>query len=241
VGGPLIFISGASSGIGHAMSRTVPFADARVIDLSRRGAAGVEHFEVDLADPTSWSRVAELFASEMAGFDGERVIFVHSAGTLDPIGHAGEVDAGRYVRQVLLDSAAPQVLGDAFLRAAAGTKSPCTMLFISSGAAHTVYPGWSAYSAGKAAVDQWVRTVGKEQKRRGGRCRVLAVAPGIVETAMQEQIRATTEDAFPDVERFRELHRAGALRDPTEAARDLWGLVERDDFANGAVVDLRDA
>jgi benzil reductase ((S)-benzoin forming) len=236
----LIFISGASSGIGLAMARSVPYAGARVIDISRRGAAGIEHFPADLADPAEWPRVAALFAKEMAGFAGERVVFVHSAGTLEPIGFAGEVDEAGYARQVLLNSAAPQALGDAFLRAAAATAAPCTLLFVSSGAASSVYEGWTAYGAGKAAVDQWVRTAGAEQKRRGGRCRVLAVAPGVIETAMQEQIRAMTEEAFPVVERFRELHRAGALRDPADAARDLWALVAKDTFPNGAVLDLRE-
>jgi hypothetical protein len=103
-----------------------------------------------------------------------------------------------------------------------------------------VYEGWSAYGAGKAAVDQWARVAGAEQKRRGGRGRVLSVAPGVIATPMQEQIRGMTEDAFPVVERFRELHRAGALRDPADAARDLWGLVVKDTFANGAVLDLRE-
>jgi benzil reductase ((S)-benzoin forming) len=236
----LTFISGASSGIGLAMARSVPFAGARVIDISRRGAAGIEHFPADLADPASWPRVAKLFATEMAGFAGERIVFVHSAGTLEPIGFAGEVDAAAYTRQVQLDAAAPLVLGDAFVRAASGTAAPCTLLFIGSGAASSVYEGWSAYGAGKAAVEQWVRTVGAEQKRRGGRCRVLSVAPGVIATPMQEQIRAVTEDAFPVVERFRELHRAGALRDPTDAARDLWSLVVKDTFPNGAVLDLRE-
>ncbi len=236
----LIFISGASSGIGLAMARAVPFAGARVVDISRRGAAGVEHFAADLADPGQWRRVADLFEAEIAGFAGERVVFVHSAGTLEPIGFAGEVDAGSYAREVLLNTAAPQVLGDAFVRAAAATSAPCTLLFISSGAASSVYEGWSGYGAGKAAVDQWVRTVGAERKRRGGRCRVLAVAPGVIETPMQEQIRAMTEEAFPLVERFRELHRAGALRDPADAARDLWALVTKDTFPNGAVLDLRE-
>jgi len=222
------------------MARAVPYPGARVIDLSRRGAAGIEHFPADLADPASWPRVADLFTAEMAGFAGERIVFVHSAGTLEPIGFAGEVDAAGYAQQVLLNSAAPQVLGDAFLRAASGTEAPCTLLLIGSGAASTVYEGWSAYGAGKAAVDQWVRIAGAEQKRRGGRCRVLSVAPGVIETPMQQQLRGMTEEAFPVVERFRELHRAGALRDPADAARDLWTLVVKDTFANGAVLDLRE-
>jgi benzil reductase ((S)-benzoin forming) len=235
----LVFISGASSGIGLAMARACPFPGSRVIDISRTGGPGAEHFRADLSDPADWPRVAALFEKEMAGFAGERVVFVHSAGTLDPIGFAGEVDAAGYTRQVLLNSACPQVLGDAFVRAARETRARCQLLMIGSGAASNVYEGWSAYCGGKAAVDHWVRTVGAEQSRRGD-CEVLCVAPGVVATAMQEQIRTTTESDFPDVERFRELHETGALRAAEDAARDLWGALDRG-LDNGAVIDLRDA
>lgn len=237
----LVFISGGSSGIGLALVQSVPWAGARVVDISRRGAPGAEHFEADLSDPASWPRVEDLFRGELAGFDGEHAVFVHSAGTLEPIGFAGEIDSKAYTRQVLLNAAAPLVLGNAFVGAARESKAPCTLLMIGSGAAHNVYEGWSAYCGGKAGVDHWVRTVGAEQQLRGGGCRVLSVAPGVVETAMQEQIRAMTEDAFPQVERFRELHRDGELRAPDEAARDLWALVQRHDLEGGAVLDLRDA
>jgi benzil reductase ((S)-benzoin forming) len=238
--GPLVFVSGGSSGIGLALARGVPWPDARVIDISRRGAPGIEHFRADLADPASWLQVAALFARELAGFAGERAVFVHSAGTLSPIGFAGEVDPAAYTRQVLVNSASIQVLGDAFLRAARETRARCTLLNIGSGAAQNVYEGWSAYCAGKAAADHWVRTVGAEQARRGGRCRVMSVAPGVVATAMQEEIRATPEREFPAVARFQELHEDGALREPDQVARELWALVESDP-ENGAVLDLRNA
>jgi benzil reductase ((S)-benzoin forming) len=66
----------------------------------------------------------------------------------------------------------------------------------------------------------------------------VAVAPGVVATPMQEQIREMSEEAFPAVEKFRGLHRDGALVDPHDAARGLWSLLDRD-LENGAVVDLR--
>ncbi len=235
----LVFVSGASSGIGLALVESVPWSPARVFDLSRRGAPGTLHVKADLADPASWLEAAAVFEREIHGYAGERVVFVHSAGTLEPMGFAGEVDASAYTRQVLLDSAAPQVLGDAFLRAARGTEAPCQLVMISSGAARSVYQGWSAYGAGKAGMDQWVRTTGAEQERRGGRCRVLAVAPGVIATDMQRQIRSMSEVDFPEVEHFRTLEAEGVLRAPADAARDLWGLVSRD-LENGAVVDLRD-
>jgi benzil reductase ((S)-benzoin forming) len=221
------------------MIETVPWPDARVVHFARRPAPGVsENVAVDLADPTSWPRVGAILERECAGFAGERIVFVHAAGVLTPIGFAGEVDAAAYQSHVVLNSAAPQALGDAFLRALGASRAPATLLFIGSGASTSVYEGWSGYCAGKAAVDHWTRTVGAEQKRRGDRCRVYCVAPGVVATAMQEEIRQTPARDFPAVERFHELHRDGVLRDPRDVGRELWALLD-DDLPNGAVLDLR--
>lgn len=237
--GHVVLLTGASSGIGLALACAVPFPGARVIDISRRGAEGCEHFAADLADPGSWPKVAELFAREVAGFGGERVFFFHCAGALEPIGFAGEVESEAYARNVLLNSAAPQVLGQAFLAAARSTRARCDLVMIGSGAARHVYEGWTSYGAAKAAVDQWVRTAGAEQDRRGGRCRVLSVAPGVVETPMQEEIRAMSPEQFPEVGRFVELYEKGELRDPERVAGEIWALLERE-LANGAVIDLRE-
>jgi len=237
--GSLVFVSGASSGIGRALASAVPFRGARVIDISRRGGAGFEHLRADLAEPAGWRAVGERFEREIPGFAGEHLVFVHAAGTLEPMGSAARVDPEAYTREVMLNSAAPQVLGAAFLRAARQSPAPAHLLMIGSGAAHAVYEGWSAYGAGKAAVDQWVRTAGAEERREGDRCRVLSVAPGIVETAMQQKIRATSADLFPEVARFVELHEQGEVRDADAVAREIWALLDRD-LPNGAVVDLRD-
>lgn len=234
----LAIVTGGSSGIGLALVESCPWTEAKLVDVSRRGAPNCEHVAADLADPASWPRVAEALERQVAGFSGERVAFFHSAGTLTPIGFAGEVDSAAYTRNVLLNSAAPQVLGDAFLRAAAQTQARCQLVMISSGAARNVYAGWSGYCAGKAAVDQWVRTAGLEQAQRGRQIHLLSVAPGVVATAMQEEIRATPERDFPDVADFVALHEQSILRPAKEVARELWALLD-EDLENGAVLDLR--
>ena len=238
----LVWISGASGGLGAALARTVPFPDAHVVDLSRSGGTPrTEHVPVDLADPAAWTAVAAHFAARLSGFTGRRAVFVHNAATLAPIGFAGEVDTAAYRDNVLLNSAAPQVLGHAFLAAvrAAGFAGHADLVQLTSGAARSAYPGWSGYGAGKAAVDQWVRTVGEEQRLRGAGVRVVAVVPGVVATRMQEDIRASDPANFPRVERFRQLHASGQLRAPDDAARSLWALLDGD-VAGGEVVDLRD-
>jgi benzil reductase ((S)-benzoin forming) len=70
-------------------------------------------------------------------------------------------------------------------------------------------------------------------------CRVIAVAPGVVDTAMQGEIRAVDEQAFPAVERFRELKRSGGLVTPEQAAAGLWAVIAAQ-YPTGSVLDLRD-
>lgn len=238
----LLWISGASSGIGAALAHTAPYDDAHIIDISRSGGTpGTEHVPADLADPASWSAIGAHFHAKLAQFDGSHVGFVHAAAAVEPIGFAGEVDSTVYRQTVLLNAAAPQVLGDVLLGAldAARFEGTADLVFISSGAARNPSEGWSAYCAGKAAQDMWVRTVGAEQTRRGRGRRVIAIAPGVVATDMQEQIRATDERDFPRVGRFQELYENRQLLDPLDSAKRIWAVVDSD-VESGAVVDVRD-
>ena len=68
---------------------------------------------------------------------------------------------------------------------------------VSSGAGRRAYFSWSAYCAGKAAVDRLSECLALEEKRAG--TRVLSVAPGIIDTGMQAQIRASTAEQFPEI------------------------------------------
>jgi benzil reductase ((S)-benzoin forming) len=230
----LVWISGASSGIGAALAAAVPFPDARVIDISRRGGTP-NHLPADLSNPADWAVVERHFTKELAQYDGDHAIFIHNAGTITPIGPAAGTDPDAYTRAVLLNSAAPQVLGAAFLRASAHLTCERHLILLSSGAAKTAYAGWSSYNAGKAAVEHWVRTVGQEQPANS---HVIAVAPGVVDTAMQSEIRAMDEADFPSVERFHELKRSGSLTTPEAAATGIWSLLTRN-LPNGTCTDLR--
>lgn len=237
----LVWISGASSGIGQALASSVPWPGAQVFNISRRRAASpeVENIQADLATPEGWERVKGSFELELARFEGELAVFIHCAATLGPIGFAGEQPPEEYERAILLDSAAPQVLGAAFIRALSRSKACGLLVMMTSGASYHLYEGWSAYAAGKASVDQWVRTVGAEQQRRDGRCKVVGIVPGIVETPMQEQIRDTRPEDFPWRDRFVALHRRGAVRKPREVAAAIWSTLGSPEARNGAIIQLR--
>jgi benzil reductase ((S)-benzoin forming) len=235
----LLIVTGGSSGLGRALLAAAPPGTHR-IDVSRSGPPDVAegHIEADLSDPAAWSRVGDVLEAVVGERSWERITFVHSAGTIAPIGFAGEVPDADYTRNVLLNTASGPVLGHRFLAAVRRLDARRELVLVSSGAARSSYPGWATYGAAKAAGDQWVRTVGEEQRHRGG-VRVLSVAPGVVATDMQAAIRDTTEHDFPAVERFRRLHEDGQLEDADDVARRFWELLEDVEVETGEVTDLR--
>lgn len=235
--GTLVWVTGASQGIGRALIQAVPWQNARVIGVSRSPGPAPEQLAADLANSAGWDTLQASFQRELAGFAGDRVVFLHAAGAIDPIGFAGETDPRDSRASVLLNAAAPLILGEAFLRAGRHLKCRRQLVLFSSGAARRAYPGVAAYGAAKAAVEQWVRAVGDEQARRGG-AQVVSITPGRVATAMHEQLRAAGDDQLPDHAEFIRLHEEGLLRDPRDVASEIWSLLDDPGIASGQVIDL---
>lgn len=236
----LLVVTGASGGLGRALLAAAPSGTHRV-DVSRSGPPpeADEHLRADLADPTTWAVVGAEVERLVGSEDWDRITLIHNAGTLEPVGFAGEVDTDAYTDDVVLNAASGQVLGHRFLAAVGGMDPRRELALVSSGAAHRAYAGWSAYCAGKAAGDQWVRAVGEEQRLRGG-VRVLSIAPGVVATGMQAIARGADAHDFPNVGRFRDLYERDALVDADDAATAFWAVLDDDDVTTGSVVDLRD-
>src|SRR5918994_7069760 len=130
----LVIITGASSGTGLALARSVPFP-ATVVDISRSGPQdqSIQHISADLSDPGTWQNVGSELGRLIAVNDPNRVVFIHAAGTITPIGFAGEVETASYASNVLVNSAAGQVLGHLFLEAVHDREGVFDLVMISSG------------------------------------------------------------------------------------------------------------
>jgi benzil reductase ((S)-benzoin forming) len=96
------------------------------------------------------------------------------------------------------------------------------LINISSGASTSAYSGWGAYCAGKAAVDMLTEVAQIEEEESG--LRAYSVAPGIIDTDMQELIRSKSADDFPLVEKFHELKRDDAFSSLDFVAKNLLRL-----------------
>ncbi|MDO8361915.1 MAG: SDR family NAD(P)-dependent oxidoreductase [Actinomycetota bacterium] len=220
----IVWITGATSGIGEALARTVPYRGAKLINISRRLHANLPTVQADLADPAGWDTVESHLAAELAGFTGRRAIFVHNAFLNEPMGFVGEVDPIEYRRHVLANAAAPLVLGEAFLRhLPAGVEGGLVM--ISSAAARVPFAGRAGYGAGKAAMEQWVRAVRSELAHRGSPTWVVAIRPGAVDTpSMRSYVEVDARDN-PTATAAKAAIESGEMDSAELAAARIWAAV----------------
>ena len=113
------------------------------------------------------------------------------------------------------------------------------MLFVSSGLGRRAMAGAAAYCAQKAGLDHFARALALEEQARPGGARVASVAPGIIDTDMQKQLRGADPARFAEQGTFAGFHRSGALDSPATAAAKLIALLEREDYGSNPVTDVR--
>ncbi|MFP3548025.1 SDR family oxidoreductase, partial [Rhizobium sp. SIMBA_035] len=89
------------------------------------------------------------------------------------------------------------------------------------------YPGWSIYCSTKAALDHHARAVALDANRA---LRICSLAPGVIDTNMQAQIRGSDAEQFPMREKFEDLKRNGQLSTPEQCATQLLDYVFSDAF-----------
>ena len=235
----LAIVTGHCRGLGAAIARQLLAHGYRVLGLARQPAAaagGLEQISLDLGDAASvaaWLAGGQL-ADRLAG--ATAAVLVNNAGTVQPIGPAGSHAANDTIRALALNVTAPLLLSDAFVAASANC-SDRRILHISSGAGRNAYPGWSVYCAGKAALDRHAEAVAQE--RLAG-LRIASLAPGVVDTGMQDEIRACSDAQFPLRPRFVDLKNRGQLASPEQTGTSTVAYLLGPEFGRQPLVDLRD-
>ncbi|KEQ53249.1 SDR family NAD(P)-dependent oxidoreductase [Sphingobium chlorophenolicum] len=228
----LIWISGATEGIGLGLARNVPHAAARIVNLSRRPHPDYESVFLDLADPASWEDVGAHFAAALAHFRGSRAIFIQNAHMKGMTGFVGEVPPGDYARDITANVAAPLRLGEMFLRAVreSGFAGEAGLVMMSSSSARSPTIGQTVYCAGKAALEMWVRVARRELAMRERRnIWVTAVRPGFVDTPLTRQVAAMADSDYPIASQMRKQMEEGVgVMDIDTAARQIWAALPTD-------------
>lgn len=224
----VVWISGATSGLGEALAATVPDEDVRLISLSRRAHPRHETFPLELTDRDTWYRVGEHFREVLGSFRGQSAIFIHNAYVPDPHCFAGEGNVEGKEKAAFGNAVGAIVLGELFLEAAAPAVEAGVdvgLVQISSASARIAYEGLAVYCAAKASMEQWVRAVRLERARRDRGPWVVAVRPGFVDTPGARSSRHDSPEDHPNAPYIARALEGGAALDPETAARNIWGAL----------------
>jgi benzil reductase ((S)-benzoin forming) len=99
----------------------------------------------------------------------------------------------------------------------------CRVTTISSGASLRPIESWSSYCVAKAGQDMWARCLAEEGKADG--ITAISIAPGIVDTDMQKEIRSTDSENFPSLSSFVGYYEDGDLSKANDVAKKLLPLI----------------
>jgi benzil reductase ((S)-benzoin forming) len=244
----VVILTGASRGIGAALARQLARPGTRLITLARRQdpelaahasaqGAALEQIAVDLSDTAAATAVAQRLAAGLPR-DAKRYVLINNAGTVNPVLSVDSLDDAAAINQALnLNVVAVMLLTSRFLAATRDLQADRRVLNISSGAGRNPTAGWGVYCATKAALDMFTRVAKSEQDAHGAR--FVSLAPGVVDTDMQGVIRGSNPGDFPALARFQDLHASGKLAAPADVAARIAAYLERDDFGNTEIDDIR--
>ncbi len=243
----LSIITGASRGMGLAIAEQLLASGHHVLAISRKATPLVapadsvlDSWPMDLsnAEPVA-QRLAQWLAAQNAA-DFASVTLINNAGVISklaPLSASVETDLANALRVGL---EAPMLLTAAFLRATNAWTAPRKVLLISSGLGRRAMAGSASYCAAKAGMDHLARAVALEEARNHNGARIVSLAPGVIETDMQVQLRGADPALFPDRKNFVAMKEGGQLDTPAAAASKIIQFLARADFGSNPVADVRD-
>ncbi|HME37706.1 MAG TPA: SDR family NAD(P)-dependent oxidoreductase [Steroidobacteraceae bacterium] len=217
-----VIVTGGSRGLGLAMARALAAAGYRVIALARSGTdelasaareaadsgrGAIEFRAIDLSD---LSQIAPLVKGLRADF-GPLYGLVNNAG-LGTGGLLGTMRDQDIQRLIQLNTVSPIVLSKYAVRSMMAQREG-RIINIASIVAFTGYSGLSVYSATKASLLGFTRSLAREVGQLG--ITVNALAPGFIATDMTQELEQGQRE---------QIMRRSALKrmpDPIDVARSV--------------------
>ena len=247
----LTILTGGSRGMGLAMGQQLLQRGHHVLSIARRTSPDLAasatspdqlvQWEQDLADTDG---AAKRLADWLAGLnaaDWASVTLINNAGVVPHIAPLSGVPTADLRNAMRVGLEAPMALTGVFLGATDNWTMPRKVLNVSSGLGRRPMASQAAYCTAKAGMDAYARCVALEEAIKPHGAKIVSLAPGVIDTDMQVTLRSADVSAFPDVANFTGMHANGALSTPHDAGAKVLAWLDRADFGQNVVADVREA
>ena len=234
----LTLVTGSSRGLGAALVKQLAQSGHRVIGIARRSnpdlPVQVEQWTLDLTDPLPAAERLQAWLRANPGWASATLI--NNAALLSQPGPLAATDLAELSAALRVGLEAPALLSRVFLAETAGVPQR-RILNISSGLGRRAMAGSAAYCAIKAGLDHLSRALALEAPDVG----VVSLAPGVIDTDMQAQLRGADPACFQEQVRFQSLKDGGQLQTAEATAAAVLRYLARPDFGQNVIADVRDA
>ena len=234
------FVTGTSRGIGKSIVDNLLNDESNyIIGLSRHNTFKHERFEhirIDLREIESVKNYRFIKI-----IDANSITLINNSGMIASK-HVGNIDNQSIIDVFNVNIIAPFLLVNNFINAYQHISVKKLILNISSGAGRTPMESWSSYCASKSALDMLSQVVFKEQEHFKDpiSIKVLSIAPGIVDTQMQEEIRKSDKMDFKMLDTFIKYKDENLLASTDDTAKKLINVMNQSGHFLEPLFDLRE-
>jgi NAD(P)-dependent dehydrogenase (short-subunit alcohol dehydrogenase family) len=215
-------------------------ADSQLVEVAAQSGTVLSQWNADLSDPALVAQRLYDWLQTLQGDDLHSATLINNACVISDLVPLREADTQDLAQALRVGLEAPMLLCSAFLSATHNWRDvPRKVLNISSGLGRRAMASSSAYCAAKAGVDHFTRCVALEEATQPNGARICSLAPGVIDTGMQLQLRSADADRFPDRTAFASLKVQAKLTSPADAAARVLAYLSRPDFGVEPVADVR--
>ena len=234
------FITGTSRGLGKALAELfLEDSSSRVMGIGRTCSIEHEnytHVHLDLAD----TKAVERFSFPPQE-DTAQITLINNAGIIGDVKPFGKLAAAMVTDTFSVNLVSPAILCNSFVAAYANNSANKVIVNVSSGAGKHPIGSWGSYCATKAGLDLMSEVMELEQQEHAAfPVKVYSMAPGLVDSAMQEEIRTVSSDDFSRLDDFVAYKAQGDLVPASDVALKYAYLIENRELFPEVVYSVRD-
>ena len=235
------FITGTSRGLGKALAAELLSGNGnRVFGIGRSCTLTHDRYHHYYMDLSVTEDVQEFRFRLPKGT--RRAVLLNNAGVIEPVAPVGRIDNQTLAAGFTVNLISPAMLMNNFIRHTRNSRARRMVINISSGAARHAVDSWAVYCAAKAGLDMFSQVLHSEQPihRPKHPVRIFSIAPGVVDTGMQAQIRAVPKRNFASKERFINMKADGMLAPAEKTARSILSILDHPENYEHICLDVRD-
>jgi len=233
------FITGSSKGLGKALTELLlrdennyVYGFARSCSITHKN---YHHTTIDFNDLEAVQNYSFPHLENV-----EQLVLINNAGLVGDVKHVGKIDPKQIILCYNVNLVAPAIIANSFISAYNDNTLEKLIINISSGAGRSAIDGWNVYCSAKSGIDMFSQVLNEEIKIDNSNIKVLSLAPGIIDTDMQVQIRAADQSNFSNIEKFIEYKNGGDLATPEATASLVHQIIEKPDLLSNVLCSVRD-